>query len=160
MTHEVDNEDRRTWARAALDAFGEQTGQTGYDYSDAEMLEEIAGDLICNLFHLADAAGLDPNKLIERGRFHYDDEVEDPEDDCDECGMPAPAGDPDNNRYHATSCSLHPDNIVTTVSTYNHDARPDDDNEPGDRCKDCGQAVVWIGPSHVDWLHVNDMRNQ
>ena len=52
------------------------------------------------------------------------------------------------------------DERVTTVSTYDHEARPDDDNEPGDRCKDCGQAVVWIGPSHVDWLHVNDMRNQ
>ena len=35
-------------------------------------------------------------------------------DECDECGMPAPdpARYPDNDRYHATSCSLHPDNIV------------------------------------------------
>lgn len=34
-----------------------------------------------------------------------------------------------------------------------HDARPDDDNEPGDRCKDCGRDVTWVGPSHTDWQH-------
>lgn len=35
-----------------------------------------------------------------------------------------------------------------------HDARPDDDNEPGDRCKDCGRPITWDGPSHLDWSHV------
>jgi hypothetical protein len=34
-----------------------------------------------------------------------------------------------------------------------HEARPDDDPEPGDRCKDCGRPVVWIGPSQYDWEH-------
>jgi hypothetical protein len=48
----------------------------------------------------------------------------------------------------------------TGPTVYDHDARPDDDNEPGDRCKDCGDDIVWIGPSHVDWLHVADARNQ
>lgn len=79
--HEIDNEDRRAWARKALDAFGAETGQTGYAYDDAECLGEIAGDLICNLLHLADAAGLDADELIERGRDHYDCEREDDEDD-------------------------------------------------------------------------------
>ena len=46
------------------------------------------------------------------------------------------------------------------ITVYDHEARPDDDNEPGDRCKDCGDDIVWIGPSHVDWLHVADARNQ
>lgn len=36
-----------------------------------------------------------------------------------------------------------------------HKPRPDDDPEPGDRCKDCGKAVTWIGPSQYDWEHVN-----
>jgi hypothetical protein len=36
-----------------------------------------------------------------------------------------------------------------------HDPRPDDDPEPGDRCKDCGQSIVWVGPSTAyDWEHV------
>lgn len=29
--------------------------------------------------------------------------------------------------------------------------RPDDDPEPGDRCKDCGQPIVWTGPGLNDW---------
>jgi hypothetical protein len=37
---------------------------------------------------------------------------------------------------------------------FDHEARPDDDPEPGDRCKDCGEAVVWLGPSMYDWQHV------
>ena len=35
-----------------------------------------------------------------------------------------------------------------------HDARPDDDPEPGDRCKDCGAPITWNGPSQTDWSHV------
>lgn len=124
--HVVDNEDRRDWARAALDAFGEQSGQIGMDYADAEHLDEIAGDLIADLFHLANAAGLDIDALIERARDHHAHEHEDDEDDEDEEGP----------------------------KTYDHDARPDDDNQPGDRCKDCGEAITWVGPSHVDWIHV------
>jgi hypothetical protein len=52
---------------------------------------------------------------------------------------------------------------------YNHDARPSDDAEPGDHCKDCGEGITWMGPTavesitdpgyHVDWLHSNDPRN-
>lgn len=34
-----------------------------------------------------------------------------------------------------------------------HNARPDDDPEPGNRCKDCGRDIVWIGPGPNDWQH-------
>lgn len=45
---------------------------------------------------------------------------------------------------------------VEGVKTYDHDARPDDDPEPGDRCKDCGEDISWIGPSLTrDWEHVD-----
>lgn len=37
-----------------------------------------------------------------------------------------------------------------------HEARPDDDPEPGDRCKDCGRDITWTGPSMYDWTHVDD----
>ena len=35
-----------------------------------------------------------------------------------------------------------------------HKARPDDNPEPGDRCKDCGFPITWLGPSQYDWAHV------
>jgi hypothetical protein len=43
------------------------------------------------------------------------------------------------------------------VKTYDHLARPDDNPEPGDRCKDCGDPVTWIGPTQYDWEHVEDV---
>jgi hypothetical protein len=44
---------------------------------------------------------------------------------------------------------------------YDHDARPDDDPEPGDRCKTCGEDITWIGPHPTsDWMHVGDRRNR
>lgn len=43
---------------------------------------------------------------------------------------------------------------------YDHPARPDDLPEPGDRCKDCGEDITWRGPSHTDWLHVDDKENR
>lgn len=130
--HEIDNEDRRGWARAALDAFGAQTGQTGYAYDDPDCLSEIAGDLICNLLHLADAAGLDGTALIERGLDHWANERENDEDD------ELPDSDGRN-----------------PAVTYDHDARPDDSPGPGDRCKECGDDITWVGPSPlIDWVHV------
>lgn len=46
--------------------------------------------------------------------------------------------------------------VVVEPKTYDHDARPDDLPEPGDRCKDCGAAVTWVGPSGNDWVHADD----
>lgn len=36
-----------------------------------------------------------------------------------------------------------------------HRARPDDDPEPGDRCKDCGGDITWLGPGSADWEHAD-----
>lgn len=72
-----DNTDRARWAAAALDAFGAATGQIGYTYTDPEHLSEIAADLVADLMHLGDQAGLDPEGLLDRGRRHYDDEHDD-----------------------------------------------------------------------------------
>jgi hypothetical protein len=43
--------------------------------------------------------------------------------------------------------------IADDVRRHGHQARPDDDPEPGDRCKECGQSVTWLGPNFTDWLH-------
>jgi len=72
---EVDNMRRAEWAHAALDAFGQLTGQRDYDYRADETFREIAGDLLADLLHAADMAGVDPDELIEIGRWHYDEEV-------------------------------------------------------------------------------------
>ena len=72
---EVDNELRMGWASCALDAFGAQTGQSGYDYSDGEDLGEIAGDLIGDLLHLARGAGMPARELFDRAWDHFEDEV-------------------------------------------------------------------------------------
>jgi len=34
--------------------------------------------------------------------------------------------------------------------------RPDDLPEPGDRCKDCGVAITWMGPGPYDWAPTAD----
>lgn len=47
------------------------------------------------------------------------------------------------NSLHSTTPPAHP-------------ARPDDDPEPGDRCKDCGEPITWLGPSMTDWEHTAD----
>lgn len=42
---------------------------------------------------------------------------------------------------------------------WDHEARPDDDAEPGDRCRTCGANVFWAGPGQYDWLHMDDPAN-
>jgi hypothetical protein len=44
--------------------------------------------------------------------------------------------------------------VAAWLDADTHAARPDDLPEPGDRCKDCGQSITWIGPSQYDWEHV------
>ena len=69
--------DKCKWASAALDAYGAHTGQNGYDYSDPELLAEIAGDLLADLFHLAAAADLAPEAISHNGWLHYSAEEHD-----------------------------------------------------------------------------------
>lgn len=65
-------------------------------------------------------------------------------------GSPALMVSLDNGAEHVRHIVME---TAVTYWTGYHDARPDDDNEPGDRCKDCGRDVTWIGPSHTDWQH-------
>lgn len=45
---------------------------------------------------------------------------------------------------------------VDADGAYNpaHRPRPDDDPTPGNRCKDCGRDITWLGPGMLDWEHV------
>lgn len=56
--------------------------------------------------------------------------------------------------------ALASDPLAGPGRAYDHEARPDDDPEPGDRCKDCGEPITWTGPSPYSWLHVGDARNR
>lgn len=66
-----DNEDRAAWAEAALDAITALTGQARGCYRDPESLREVGGDLVANLMHLADRAGLDPLEMLHHGEVHH-----------------------------------------------------------------------------------------
>jgi hypothetical protein len=41
-----------------------------------------------------------------------------------------------------------------------HAARPDDLPDEGDRCKDCGREITWIGPSDYDWEHAESAERE
>lgn len=68
------NDDRAAWALHAIKAFQEATGTDDCD---------AIGDLLCNLFHLADRMGhrygADVAKLFDRARSCYGDETLDPD---------------------------------------------------------------------------------
>ncbi|MCY0919848.1 hypothetical protein OS965_17000 [Streptomyces sp. H27-G5] len=70
-----DNEDRASWAAIACQAMGARTGQAGYFEGDwviePELLMEIGGDLIGNLFHLAVLNGCDPRQMLMNGAGHF-----------------------------------------------------------------------------------------
>lgn len=83
MTDEDFNAERVEAGRAALISFSEQPGQGGYvvtDLSDAEQFLTVAGDLIANLMHCADAAGVDTYLLTDCARLHYAAETTTPYD--------------------------------------------------------------------------------
>lgn len=77
MNDYPDNTDRARWAVSALTEFAEQTGQINDFPLDEEIFPEVAGDLICNLMHLADMYGIDPELILDRGRGHHDTEQND-----------------------------------------------------------------------------------
>ena len=71
-----DNLDRAAWAARALAVFGQSTGQLrDGNNADAELVEEMAGDLVCDLMHLLDHVGGDAQETVERGIGHHDYEV-------------------------------------------------------------------------------------
>lgn len=57
-----DNEDRASWAQAALDAFQEVTGTDD---------EDALADLLCDLMHWADWKKQDFKAAMSRGEGHY-----------------------------------------------------------------------------------------
>jgi hypothetical protein len=59
----------------ALQAYREHTGARAGDFDDPEVLIEVGGDLIADLFHLARDAGLTPDALIDPALRHLHDET-------------------------------------------------------------------------------------
>lgn len=70
---EPTNTDRAERAIAIVNAYDRDNAYT--DLTD-HTLAEVAGDIIADLFHLADALGADPDEIIGRARMHHDAEVE------------------------------------------------------------------------------------
>jgi hypothetical protein len=80
-----DNLDRAAWAAEALRTFGLRTRQIGpRNGACVDGVEEMAGDLICDLMHLLDAVGADAEYTVDRGRRYHEDEVEEEELDEDD----------------------------------------------------------------------------
>lgn len=80
MTPVEANEQRAEWAVTALTAFGGETGQNYFGGFTTvasvgdDIIGEVAGDLIANLFHLAVANGVSPETLIDRAMGHFMEE--------------------------------------------------------------------------------------
>ncbi|TLQ38877.1 hypothetical protein [Streptomyces marianii] len=73
------NRTRAHWAVTALEAFGETTGQNYLDGSldvDGDVLRELGGDLLADMFHLARLNGFAPELIIDAGRMHFEAEVD------------------------------------------------------------------------------------
>ena len=66
------NAHRAVWARRALAAFQEETGLT-----DADGLDTVLTDLLCDLVHLCGQEGIEFERVLLRARTHYDAETRD-----------------------------------------------------------------------------------
>lgn len=64
-----DNTARAQFAALALKAFSDRVSPLG------EELPTLIGDLIADLMHLCDAAGIDFTDRVRNGRMHYDAEI-------------------------------------------------------------------------------------
>lgn len=66
------NAERAEWALNALAMFTAET--FGGEHPDAmhdDDLEAAVTDLICDLLHLAECNGFDPQRVVERANSHY-----------------------------------------------------------------------------------------
>lgn len=66
------NANRVGWARNALATLTAET--FGGEHPDAmhdDDLEAAVTDLICDLLHLAERSGFDPQRVLERANSHY-----------------------------------------------------------------------------------------
>lgn len=66
------NKDRSDRAAAALNAYLVKT----YSFGKTEFTQDDLNDLICDLLHLADRMGLDPEGVLEEALTNYRCEVE------------------------------------------------------------------------------------
>jgi hypothetical protein len=91
----ADNAQRVESAHTALMAFGQYLGPEGpkenrttvyqYDGTDLDLTDPdqyltIAGDLVANLMHAADVAGVDWQRILTRADMHYSAETTEPYD--------------------------------------------------------------------------------
>lgn len=71
------NQDRASWARAAVQTFQAETG-----LGEADGIDTAIMDLLADLAHLCDEEGFDFGQLISRAKGHYTEETYN--DDADE----------------------------------------------------------------------------
>lgn len=69
------NEERASFAGVALDAYYLRTRHAVGPDDNVDDWEEVAGDLLCDLHHLADLRGVDWEAVERRGRGHYEAEI-------------------------------------------------------------------------------------
>lgn len=85
---EPDNSDRAEWALEALNTFAKLTHydprEQSVDPEDKDYLEGLASDLICDLMHLLNQAGIEPEEVIPTARYNYEFE-RDEEAPAEEC---------------------------------------------------------------------------
>lgn len=76
------NEQRAAAGLAAVQTFAAWSGQAslaedlGEEPGAQDAVMEVVGDLLANLLHLAAWHGIEADRLIEQGRYHFDAEVE------------------------------------------------------------------------------------
>lgn len=79
-----DNLDRAAWAAEALRTFGLRTRQIGpHNGACVDGVEEMAGDLICDLMHLLDAIGAATANTVLRGVRYHEEELDEEFDEDD-----------------------------------------------------------------------------
>lgn len=77
-------------AAAALSAYAKRSGYGLYDGSldvGADVLREVAGDLLTDVFHLARRNDLEPETIVDAAFLHMNSEAEADEDDSDDTGQ-------------------------------------------------------------------------
>jgi len=68
------NDDRASWAQAAIDRHGEATGATAAGDGDCNVF-----DLMCNLIHWCDRNDISFKELVKDARDMYKEETRDDE---------------------------------------------------------------------------------
>lgn len=72
--------DNRVRARAAMLTLATFPLGEHADLTDAAQVDEVVGDLVCDLLHFVEQAGGDVASVLERGERHYRDEVDEARD--------------------------------------------------------------------------------